>query len=183
MLRHVVRVDFGNIAQKVTAGVERVFPDASGLPPESREAVCDLGKLHVCFRRKLLEHHDALVAYPASVLVELVHLLLDRLGRYVKYIRKCQSVEFLYFLGRDHKVVCHPVSYKDVTVPVVDDAAGRVDGGVHHRVVFCAELVFVFYDLDAEELDYQDAGSGTESYQKFVFPVQFHAASLFSVIR
>jgi hypothetical protein len=65
----------------------------------------------------------------------------------------------------------------------MDDATGRVDGGVHHRIVFRTELVFVFYDLDAEELDYQDAGSGTESYQKLVFPVQFHAASLFSVIR
>ena len=65
----------------------------------------------------------------------------------------------------------------------MDDSTGRVDGGVHHRIVFRTEFVFIFNDLDAEKLDYQDAGSCAEADQKFVFPVQFHAASLFSVIR
>ena len=56
----------------------------------------------------------------------------------------------------------------------MDDAAGRVDGGVHHRVVLSVHLILVFDDLDAEKLGYEDEGRYAEADDEFVLPVQFH---------
>ena len=53
----------------------------------------------------------------------------------------------------------------------MDDATGRVDGGVYHRVVLCAELVFVLDDLYAEQLQDQDSRCCAQAYEKFVLPV------------
>ena len=171
MLLHVPGIHFGNISEEVSSRVERVFADASSLASESGELICHLGELHVSLRREFLEHHDGLIADFAPVLLVLVHLGLDVFVCDVKHLCKRKCIKLSYFPWSYHQVVCDPVAHEDIPVAVMDDATGRVDGGVYHRVVLCAELVFVLDDLYAEQLQDQDSRCCAQAYEKFVLPV------------
>ena len=100
-----------------------------------------------------------------------------------KYMAKSKSVEILDFLRCHEEIVRHLVSYEDFSVPVMDDASGRVDGGIYHGIVRCISLVLVVKYLNAEQLDDQYGCNGAETYQQLVLPVELHLGLLFSVIR
>ena len=125
-------VDFGNISEKISSGVEGVFPYASRLSSESGEPVCDFREFQICLRRDLFQHDDAPVSYPGPVPVVFIHFLHDEFGTDAEDIAQGQRVECLHFLRGHEEVVCHLVAYQYLAVPVVDYSAGRVYGLVHH---------------------------------------------------
>ena len=92
----------------------------------------DFREFEVCLCRKLFEHYDTLIAYFPPVTVISVHFLPDEAGGYPEYIAQGESVEFFHFLRSDKQVVCDFVADEDLAVPVMDDAAGGVDGLVDH---------------------------------------------------
>ena len=167
-------IDLGNIAQKISSGIERIFPYASCLSSESGELVCNFGELHICLRWYLLYHDHRLEADPSAVSFEFLHLLPYEFRSDVKYMAKSKSVEILDFLRCHEEIVRHLVSYKDFSVPVMDDASGRIYRAVYHGVVLSVHLVLVLKNLDAEKLGNQDGCCCAETYQKFVFPVEIH---------
>ena len=125
-------VDFRDISEKISSGVEGVFPYASRLSSESGEPVCDFREFQICLRRDLFQHDDAPVSYPGPVPVVFVHLFPDEFGTDAEDIAQGQRVECLHFLRGHEEVVCHLVAYQYLAVPVVDYSAGRVYGLVHH---------------------------------------------------
>ena len=152
----VVGVHLGDVAEQVATGVDRIVAYASGLPPESREVVLKLGEPHVGLRLYLLEHYHALVAYAATVPGIFLHLVPDEVGRDVECAGQHQGVELLDLPWGDEDVVGDFVADDDLVVAVVDDASGRVDDVVDHRVVGRVDLVLVVDDLDVEQLPEDD---------------------------
>lgn len=172
MLLDVVRVHLGDVTQQVSSGVDRVVPDASGLPPESRKVVLKFGELHVGFWFYLLEHHDALVADTAAVSGIFSHLVPDEFRGHVKGVGQHQCVEPLDFPRGDKDVVGYFVADDDLAVAVVDDASGRVDDVIDHRVVRRVDLVLVVNDLDVEQFSEYDGGDHQKAYDQG-FPSTF----------
>ena len=69
------------------------------------------------------------------------------------------------------------------SVPVMNDASGRIDGGIYHRIVLSIHLVFVVKYLDAEQSDDQYGRYDTQTDEQLVLSVKLHRILLFSVIR
>ena len=143
-------IHLGNIAQQVPARVYGIVPDAAGLPLEARELVFQFIEPHKGFRRNLLQQHHALPADLAAETGVLGHLFADEIRFHPQGRCQQQGVEGFHLARRAQDVVCHLVAHDDLTVAVVDNAPGRVDDVIDHRVVLGAGLVFVVQDLDGE---------------------------------
>ena len=91
---------------------------------------------------------------------------------------KSKSVKFGYIFRGYKKVISYLVSDKYLSVSVVNDAAGRVDGGVDDGIIFSICLVVIIDDLDAEQLCYENGRCCAETYEKLVFSVEFHGCIL-----
>ena len=175
-MKYVLGIDFGNISQKVSSCIERIFSDASGLTAESGEFISNFCELHVCFRWNLLDHDHRLISDPSAVPVEFVHLFPYELRCDVQNFAECESVERLDLLRCDHKVIGDLVAYEDISVSVIDDTSGRIYGRIDHGVVFGRHLVLVLQYLNAEKFGNQDYCSSTETDKKFIFSVEFHVS-------
>ena len=162
----VVRIDLGDIAQQVSAGIERIVADGTHLTPETGELVLQLRKLHISRRRDLLEHHDRLVTDAAPVLAVFRHLLPDEVDGDIQRLRQLERIESLYLPRRHEDVIGDRVADDDLAVAVVDDAARGIDHVIDHRVVGGVPLILVIQDLDDEQLDDQDADRDAEADQE-----------------
>ena len=60
----------------------------------------------------------------------------------------------------------------------MDYASGGIDGRIDHGVVLSAQFVFVLYDLNAEQLDYENGRCRAEPDYKLVLSVEFHLRRL-----
>ena len=167
----VFLVHFGDIAEQVASGVDRVVTDASHLSPEAREIVLEFGELHVGFGLYLLEHDHALVADLLLVLLVFGHLVPYEVGTHVERGSQEQGVELFHLPRSDQDVVGHLVADNYLSVTVVDYSPGRVDDVVDHRIVRRIDLVLVVDDLDVEQFAEDDGGGHHQSYQKDAAPV------------
>ena len=116
---HERLVHFGNVAEEIAAGVDRVVADAADLAPEAGIAVFDLIEAHVGLGRHLAEHDPGLVADRADVAVVFVHLGPEELRRHVQDLGEGQRVERLDLLRRDHDVIGDLVAHEDLPVAVM----------------------------------------------------------------
>ena len=140
------------------------------------------------------QHDDRLEADPAAVAVVFLQLLGDPGGFHVQRPGEGQRVEGLH-LPRGHEdVVGDLVADEDLVIAVVDDAAGRVDAFVDHRVGDGFLAVAAVDDLDVEHLAEQDGGKHQQAYyeldvavvlllrlhgrQTFLSPVRRSAANI-----
>ena len=161
----------------MSSGVERIFPDASRLPPESRELVCHFGESEVCLGRQLLEHYYALIAYPSAVAAVSVHFFPDCFHAHLEHVRQGRRIERIHFFRRHKQVVRYLVADKYLPVPVVDDPPCRVNGLVDHRVVGGVLLIACVHDLDDKKPYDEDRGDGPQPNQQSVLSVKSHLVS------
>ena len=119
----------------------------------------------------------------SPVLSVFLHLLAHIFRRDVQYVAECHRIECLDFARSYKEVVSHFVSDEDVAVSVIDDASGRIDGGIYHRIILSIHLVFVVKYLDAEQSDDQYGRYDTQTDEQLVLSVKLHRILLFSVIR
>ena len=171
---HECGIDLGNIAEKISSGIERIFAYASGLASEAGKLISHFGEFHICFLRHLFDHHDCLPADLSAELAVFCHLFLDELRSDVKHAAEGERIEFLHLTWSHHQVICDLVPDEDLTVPVVDYASGGVDGSIYHRVVAGIQLVFLVKYLDGEKLGNQDCSGCAQADQEFVLSVKFH---------
>ena len=145
-------IHLGNITQQVPARIYRIVPDASGLPLEARELVFQFIEPHEGFRWNLLQQHHALPADLAAEAFVFGHLLADKIRLDPQGRCQQQGVERLHLARRAQDIIGHLVAHDNLAVPVINDAPGRIDDIIDHRVVLRAGLVFVVQDLDGEQL-------------------------------
>ena len=78
-------------------------------------------------------------------------------------------------LDRGHEyVVADLVSDEDLAVSVLDQASGRVDGDMDHRVGLGEVTIAPVHELDVEQADDQDERESAESYDKACLTFDLH---------
>ena len=147
MAVYIGGVDLGNIAKKVSSGIDRIVPDTSCLSMETGEMVFDLVEAHICLGGEGADHRLALISDSGAIASVFVHFLSDEVRLYIQYFRQGESVEFLYVPGVYKDVVRYLVANEYIPVPVVNDSARGVNGlkkgGIPVSVLLVASVQYL----------------------------------------
>ena len=148
---YIVRVHFGNIAEKASPGFERIFPDCACLPVESGEPVFLLCKQGVSFLCQFFHEDNGTEAYASAVFPVFLHPFPDESRFHVQDFGQGKGVECPCFARCHHQVIRHVVAYQYLAVTVVDEASRRVDYRIYEGVVVGIDFIFVVYYLYPEK--------------------------------
>ena len=168
---YVVLVHFRDVSQEVSAGVYGVLAYASHLPPEAGELVLYLVKAHIRLRGDHSHHSNGLEAYGAAAPPEVGHLLPDELRGDVQDGGEGKGVEFPDLARGYHNIICHLVAHQDVSLAVIDDAAGGVDGLVYGGIAVCVFLEAGIEHLEGENLAQKQQNHCSKTCKENYMPV------------
>ena len=110
-----------------------------------------LGEFHIFLRTHLFYELQGAESYPGTVFPVILQLRAHPVGIQIQCRCEGESVECGDLLWGHHDVVADAVPYKNLSVPVVDYASGRINSVTDHGVVLRGLLIGIVDYLDCEK--------------------------------
>ena len=97
----VVYVNFRDIAEQVSAGIEGIHALGADLATETGEAIFDLAEAHICVFADMFQKHKRFKSDTSSICPVIIHLFPYDIGVYLQHSCQPQGVESRH-LARGH---------------------------------------------------------------------------------